>query len=137
MLQRSYGGINTTVTEKRFTVMIVEDDPSVLRSLGRLVQSAGFAVRTFASPGAFLDSEIPKVNACLVVDVNLPEMNGVELCELLATSGRSLPAILITGQTDSATNRLVSRAAVVAVLHKPFAAALLLKAISTALAKSA
>jgi FixJ family two-component response regulator len=116
--------------------VIVEDDPSVLRSLRRLVRSAGFIVRTFASPGALLDSKIPKVDACLVVDVNLPEMNGVELCEVLAASGRGLPVVLITGQSDSATNRLISQARAVAVLHKPFAAALLLDAISTALSTS-
>jgi len=137
MLQRSHGGIETPATDGSFTVVIVEDDPSVLRSLRRLVRSAGFAVRTFASPGALLDSEIPKMDACLVVDVNLPEMNGVELCEVLAASGRGLPAILITGQSDSATNRLVGQATAVAVLRKPFAATLLLKAISAALSKSA
>jgi FixJ family two-component response regulator len=136
-LQRSYRGIKTPATEGGFTVVIVEDDPSVLRSLRRLVRSAGFTVRTFASPGALLDSEIPKVDACLVVDVNLPEMNGVQLCEVLTASGRGLPAILITGQSDLATNRLVSQARAVAVLHKPFAAALLLDAISAALSKSA
>ncbi len=72
-----------------------------------------------------------------MVDVNLPEMNGVQLCEILAASGRGLPAILITGQSDSATNRLMSQARAVAVLHKPFAAALLLDAISAALSTSA
>lgn len=116
--------------------MIVEDDPSVLRSLRRLVQSAGFTVRTFDTPGALLDSEIPKAGACLVVNVNLPEMNGVQLCEVLTASGRGLPAILITGQSDPTTNRLVSQARAVAVLHKPFAAVLLLNAISEALSKS-
>ena len=137
MLQQSHRGNKTPVTDGSFTVVIVEDDPSVLRSLRRLVRSAGFTVRTFASPGALLDSEIPKADACLVVDVNLPEMNGVQLCEILTASGRGLPAILITGQSDSVTNRLVSQARAVAVLHKPFAAALLLDAISAALSTSA
>jgi len=120
------------------TVLIVEDDPSVLASLGRLVGTAGFVVRTFASPGALLGSEIPKTNACLVVDVNLPEMNGVELCDVLAATGRGLPSILITGQTgDPKTSRLIRQAKAIAVLHKPFAASLLFNALSAAFSSSA
>jgi two-component system response regulator FixJ len=106
--------------------------------LGRLVRSAGFVVRTFESPGELLHSDIPKTEACLVVDVNLPEMNGVELCDVLAATGRSLPAILITAQTDDPqTNCLIRGAKAVAILHKPFAAALLFNAISVAFSKSA
>jgi FixJ family two-component response regulator len=108
-----------------------------LRSLERLIRTAGFAVRSFASPGALLRSEFPGTSACLVVDVNLPEMNGVELCELLAATGRGLPAILITGQTDPMTNRLIGRAGAVATLHKPFAAALLFEALAAAFSKGA
>jgi FixJ family two-component response regulator len=130
------GGIKTPLEEENGTVLIVEDDPSVLRSLGRLVRSAGFTVRTFNSPGALLRSEIPNAGACLVTDVNLPEMNGVELCDVLSASGHGLPAILITGQTDPNTNRLIGQARAVAILHKPFAAALLLDAISAALSRS-
>jgi two-component system, LuxR family, response regulator FixJ len=102
-----------------------------------LVRSAGLVVRTFESPGALLRSDIPATGACLVVDVNLPEMNGVELCEVLAATGRSLPTILITGQThDPKTNRLIRGAKAVAILHKPFAAALLFNAISAAFSSS-
>jgi FixJ family two-component response regulator len=120
------------------TVLIVEDDPSVLRSLSRLVRTANFAVRTFESPGALLRSQIPQTNACLIVDVNLPEMNGVQLCDVLSASGRGLPAILITAQTDDPkTNRLIRRAQAIAVLHKPFAAALLFDALSAAFSGSA
>jgi two-component system response regulator FixJ len=106
--------------------------------LDRLLRSAGFVVRTFDSPGALLRSEIPKASACLVVDVNLPEMNGVELCAVLAATGRSLPAILITGRTDDpGTIRLIRGAKAIAVLHKPFAAALLFDALSAAFSGTA
>ena len=116
------------------TVLIVEDDPSVLRSLERLVRAAGFSVQGFATPGALLQSDIPHTSACLIVDVNLPEMNGVDLCHALAASGRALPAILITGQTeDPKTQRLIHQMQAVAVLYKPFAAALLFDALSAAL----
>jgi FixJ family two-component response regulator len=67
------------------------------------------------------------------VDVNLPEMNGVDLCHALAASGRALPAILITGQIDDPkTQRLIQQLEAVAVLYKPFAAALLFDALSAA-----
>jgi FixJ family two-component response regulator len=72
----------------------------------------------------------------LVVDVNLPEMKGVDLCELLAATGRGLPAILITGQADPMTNRLIGRAGAVATLHKPFAASLF-EALAAAFSKGA
>jgi response regulator RpfG family c-di-GMP phosphodiesterase len=117
-------------TETR-TVLIVEDDPSVLRSLERLVRAGGFEVRAFESPKALLQSEIPQTGTCMIIDVNLPEMSGVELCEVLAAAGHALPAILITGMPDDPkTNRLLRRARAVAILHKPFAAALLFDVLS-------
>ena len=88
----------------------------------------------FDRPRAVLDIELPKTDACLVVDVHLPEMNGVQLCESLAASGCHLPIIMITGNIDQATRELVQRAKAVAVLLKPFTRASLLEAIAVALA---
>jgi two-component system response regulator FixJ len=97
------------------------------------VQAAGFAVRGFSTPAALLQSEIPQTGACLVVDVNLPGMNGIELCRVLEARGCGLPAIVITGRTDDpATDRLIQGADAVAVLYKPFPAAVLLDALSAA-----
>jgi two-component system response regulator FixJ len=96
--------------------------------------SAGFRVMAFDRPRAVLDSELPKTDACLVVDVHLPEMSGVQLCETLAASGCQLPVIMITGHIDQATRALVRRANAVAVLFKPFTRDSLLEAISEALA---
>jgi FixJ family two-component response regulator len=115
-------------------LILVEDDSSVLRALRRMTLSAGFQVLAFDRPGAVLDSELPKTNACLVVDVHLPEMNGVQLCETLAASGCHLPIIMITGNIDQATRELVRHANAVAVLFKPFTRAALLEAIALALA---
>ncbi len=89
---------------------------------------------TFARPRALLESDIPKTDACLVVDVHLPEMTGVELCEALAASGCQLPAILITGHVDETTRKLTRRADPVAILFKPFSRELLLAALSKAFA---
>ena len=114
---------------------MVEDDLSVLRALRRLVTGAGFEVRAFDKPREVLGTQIPDCDACLLVDVHLPEMNGVELCEKLAASGCRLPAIMITADLDAATRQLASRADPVAVLYKPFSREALLKALSDAFAR--
>jgi CheY-like chemotaxis protein len=116
------------------TVVVVDDDPSVLRALSRLIQTAGFRVLAFDRPSALIASEIPKADACLIVDLNLPEMNGSELCSALTASGRGLPAILITGRDDSATQRLIKGTHPLAVLLKPVDERALFDAITRALA---
>ena len=118
------------------TVVVVDDDPSVLRALTRLIQAAGFRVLSFDRPSALLVSAIPKANACLVVDINLPEMSGTELCSALAASGRGLPVVLITGSDDSTTHRLIEKAHPVAALFKPVDERALFDAIARALARS-
>jgi len=117
------------------TIVLVDDDPSVLRALSRLQRGAGFKVVAFDRPSALLASAIPNANACLLVDINLPELNGAELCCALAASGRGLPAILITGQNDPATQRLIQKAHPVAALLKPVDKQALLDAITNALAR--
>ena len=123
---------NPVVGNKAATVLVVDDDPSVLNALARLIRALGFKVATFDRPTALLASVIPAGNACLVVDINLPEMNGIELCRALAESGHKLPAILITGRSDGATRRLVEHAQFVAILYKPIDESPLLDAITRA-----
>ena len=118
------------------TVLVVDDDPSVLRSLKRLLSASGFRVTTFARPSELLASETPRTNACMVVDIDMPEMNGIEMCEVLKGSGRGLPTILITGKSDARTRSLAAQSEAVAVLFKPFEEDPLLDAIASALALS-
>ena len=117
-------------------VVVVDDDPSVLRSLRRLVSASGFEVKTFGRPSELLASEIPRTNACMVVDIDMPEMNGIEMCEVLKGLGRGLPTILITGRTDAKTRSLAAQSDAVAVLFKPFDEEPLLEALGRALALS-
>ena len=118
------------------TVLVVDDDPSVLRSLKRLVSASGFRVTTFGGPSELIASETPRTNACMVVDIDMPEMNGIEMCEVLEGSGRGLPTILITGKTDARTRSMAAQADAVAVLFKPFEEEPLLDAIARAIALS-
>ena len=115
------------------TIIVVDDDASILRALRRLLSGAGFDVRTFDRPSTLLKSDLPKAGACLVVDVHLPEMNGVELCATLAASGCGLPVILITAHTDEETRKLADDAHPVALLIKPFGRELLVSSIQNAL----
>ena len=118
------------------TVIVVDDNPSVLRALTRLLTAAGFKVLPFDRPSALLANPVPATNACMLVDVNLPEMNGSELCSAMAESGRALPAVLITGRDDSATLRLIAEANAVEALFKPVDERALLDAITRALTHS-
>jgi len=118
------------------TVLVVDDDPSILSSLKRLISASGFHVKTFGNPSELLASDIPKTNACMVVDIDLPEMNGIEMCKVLKGSGRGLPTILITGKTDARTRSLAEQSDAVAVLFKPFEEEPLLDGIARAIALS-
>jgi FixJ family two-component response regulator len=117
-------------------VLVVGDDPSVLRSLNRLLSASGFHVKRLGNAAELLASETPKSNACMVVDIDLPEMTGIEMCEVFEGSGRGLPTILITGRTDTRTRSLAAQSDAVAVLFKLFEEEPLLDAIGRAIALS-
>jgi FixJ family two-component response regulator len=113
------------------TIGVVEDDPSFLRALRRLLSGAGFSVATFASAEEFLASESAGETACLVLDVHLGGMNGFDLQQQLATAGRWIPTIFITANDDSVTRERARSG--VAYLRKPFREEALVAAIRKAL----
>lgn len=117
-------------------VLVVDDDESALSAIARLIHSAGFKVRAFSHPKALLSEQLPR-NACLIADIYLPEMNGVELCHTLAVTGHPLPTILITGRNDEMTRRLVEKSEAITVLFKPIDEVPLLEAISLCLSSQA
>lgn len=117
-------------------VLVLDDDTSICRSLGRLLSANGFQVKTFERPSELIASEIPRSNACMVVDLNLPEMDGVQMCEKLRQSGRALPTILITARTDAGARSLAAKSDAIALLFKPFPEEELLDWVRRALAIS-
>lgn len=123
--------------DKKPEMILVEDDPSVLRALRRLLEVSGFKVRAFARPSALQAAGIPEPGACLIFDVHLPEMTGVELYQALAASGCRCPLILITGHVDDATSAITKRVNAAAVLIKPFSRDSLLTAIRQSVAPGA
>ncbi len=114
-------------------VSIVDDDLSVRRALGRLVQSEGYAVATFASAREFLDSTALALAACLVLDISMEGMSGFDLQARLATDHPSLPIIFITALDDATTRERFRRSGVAQLLRKPFDEHALFHAITRAL----
>ena len=115
------------------TVIVVDDDTSIRRALRRQLQILGFSVLDFQSAEEFLTSEFPTGDACLLLDVYMPGMTGIELCRSLAASGRRLPTILISGREDEQTRQMMRKAKPIASLLKPFDEKKLLSAIRKAL----
>jgi FixJ family two-component response regulator len=120
------------LNNRKKIVAVVDDDAIMLKSLLRLLDAHGFAPRGFASAEAFLDGESATEAACLVLDVNLDRISGIELRRQLTASGYPLPVIFITALDDEATEREATASGCVAYLRKPFPGTLLIGAIDKA-----
>jgi FixJ family two-component response regulator len=117
------------------TISVIDDDESVRRALRRLIHSFGWNVETFASAEEFLAPAEHRVPACLILDLRMPGMSGLELHERLAADGRRIPVVFITGHPDESARRAALAAGAVEFLQKPFDDQLLLDAVSRALAQ--
>jgi FixJ family two-component response regulator len=117
-------------------VYVVDDDISVRESLELLIGSAGWQPETFASPQEFLSSPKVSVPSCLVLDLNLPGLNGLDLQKQVAADRAGMPIIFITGYGDVSTTVQAMKAGAVEFLTKPFADDVLLNAIGQALERS-
>ena len=113
-------------------VAIVDDDPSTLRALHRLIQLHGYTVEGFASARAFLDATVRCQPVCLVLDVHL-NGSGFELQERLASDGMKIPIIFITADESDATRQRLEVSGAVAYLSKPVHGPALLHAIRRAI----
>ena len=92
------------------TVFVVDDDPSVLKGLSRLLRSVGWQAATYGSPEEFLRQYDPAAPGCLVLDVAMPGVDGLELQRRLADAGCPLPIVFITGHGDIPTSVRAMRA---------------------------
>ena len=117
------------------TVCIVDDDPSVLKALARLIGAAGYRVKAFDRAPAFLDSRLPKGPKCLVLDLQMPGLGGLELQRELATRGLALPVIFLTGHGDIPSSVEAMKAGALDFLTKPVSGSALLEAVRAALDK--
>jgi FixJ family two-component response regulator len=117
-------------------VYVVDDDVSVRRSLNLLIDSAGWQPRTFASATEFLASPRPLSPSCLVLDVWLPDLNGLDLQERVTADREAMPIIFITGHGDVPMSVRAMKGGAIEFLIKPFHDSALLSAIRQALERS-
>jgi FixJ family two-component response regulator len=101
-------------------ISVIDDDPSMSRMLQRVIAAEGFGVARFASAEQFLDSAALAESACLILDVNLPGMSGIDLQQHLNDSGHQIPIIFISGQADETIKRRVLEAGAAGFFNKPF-----------------
>jgi FixJ family two-component response regulator len=114
-------------------VFVVDDDLSVREALRGLIREVGYHCETFESAAAFLAAERPDVPSCLILDVHLPGLNGLDLPAELGRAGRALPIIFITGYGTIQQGVRAMKAGAVEFLTKPFDERALLAAIEQAL----
>jgi FixJ family two-component response regulator len=116
-------------------VSVVDDDERLRRSVSNLLTSVGFRVETFASAEEFLLSSHREQTRCLVLDLRMPGMTGIELLARLAVIDSRIPAIILTAHYDDEARRRALQAGAAAFLEKPFRGDVLLDAVRTALGR--
>jgi FixJ family two-component response regulator len=121
------------VGKLRRTVAVVDDDASLRRSVGRLLNAYGFVAVEYASAEAFLVRDPKTPIDCLVLDIDLGGMSGIELQRRLKGAGAKLPIIFITALEDMRLQTEAEQAGCIAYLRKPFAGSVLIDAIKKAL----
>ena len=127
------GPANAVNNASEALVFVVDDDASMREALSSLIRSAGLRVSTFSSAKEYLLQEPPKVPACLVLDVRLPGMSGLELQRELTAANKAIPIIFITGHGDIPMSVRAMKAGAVEFLAKPFRDKDLLDAIKQAI----
>jgi FixJ family two-component response regulator len=117
-------------------VFLVDDDPLVRESVADLLSSAGVAMRAYASAGEFIRSNRPDVPACLILDIELPDLSGLDLQQELAKAGIEIPIIFITGHGDIPKTVRAMKAGAAEFLTKPFRGPDLILAVKQALVRN-
>ena len=117
-------------------IVVVDDDPAVLRALSRLLRSRAFRVKTYGSGHEFIATLPDDLPICLIVDLQMPEMNGLELQQHLIRNGIAIPTILITAHSDAPIHPPPDGDTFVARLRKPFRDEALFSAIERAIGNS-
>lgn len=117
-------------------VSIIDDDASVRVATNRLVRSLGYIAHTFSSADEFLQSSLVNDTSCVIADVQMPGMSGVELQSVLLAQGRRQPIIFITAFLEESTRARALEAGAICFLTKPFDAPTLVKYLETAVAKA-
>jgi FixJ family two-component response regulator len=132
--------VPTLMSKTKPTIAIVDDDASVCRAISRLLRSLGMNADTFTSGHEFIKhiQTMPSVRPdCVVLDVQMPGMNGLEVQELLVRSENPLPVIFITAHDEVSLRERALQAGAVAFLRKPFNDELFIKTLNQAIQRGA
>lgn len=113
-------------------IAVVDDDASIRDTTSGLLESEGYSAVAFSSPGDMLGSELLSRFACLITDMRMPGMSGIELHERLRATGWRIPTILISGYPDELDRARASRAGILHCLRKPFTSEALLERVAAA-----
>jgi FixJ family two-component response regulator len=120
------------LSQIRGAIFVIDDDESVRRALGRLIRSGGWQVETFATAEQFMEFAAERTPGCLILDIHLPGLSGLDLQQWLIAEGLRVPIIFITALTDNQLREQALRAGAVAFLLKPFDDQTLLDAMNQA-----
>lgn len=115
-----------------FTIFLVDDDPAVLKSLSRLVQAAGYETKAYLSAETFLSEHDPSAPGCAVLDLAMPQLNGLHVQQALVQEGNNRPVIFLTGQGSIQESVKAMKAGATDFLTKPVDKFELLRAIKLA-----
>ena len=131
-----HDGRSSSVSDVPPIVFVVDDDISVRESLEALIRCAGWRAETFASAREFLARPRVPAPSCLICDVTLPDLNGLELQKVVAADGFDMPIVFITGYDDASVTTQAMKAGAVEFLTKPFGDDALLATVAKAIERS-
>ncbi len=114
-------------------IYVVDDDEAVRDSTRALLEASGYLIQAFSGPAAMLDWTGGDGADCLLLDIHMPGLSGVDLLEVLRSRGVQTPAILMTGRPDPLLESRIFRAGVISTLQKPLSSRILLDCINRAL----
>jgi two-component system response regulator FixJ len=125
------------MTDRDHLVHVVDDDEAIRQSIGFLLRKAGYAVETYPTGNDFLSAVSRETRGCVLLDIRMPDLDGLEVQARLATRGIAIPIVMLTGHGDVALAVRAIKAGAVEFLEKPFERIALLGAIDQALDKAA
>ena len=123
------------MTMEKPVVFVVDDDESVCKALKRLMKSAGIKARSLSSAEDFLNQGCHNVPGCLILDVRMPGMNGLELQEKVVKSGSTMPIIFMSAHEDAPAREQAMKAGAIAFLQKPFEDQILIEKVNSVLSR--
>jgi FixJ family two-component response regulator len=127
VMQAFFPSIELGVANNRNLVLVVDDDASILKSVARLLRELGYASLLFPSAETFANHDDFDGAVCLLLDINLGNVSGIELRHRLKTNGNSVPVIFMTGNDSPAVGMAAHQSGCLAYLTKPFSARSLLE----------